>query len=223
MALMRAATHHKGDDVGRGQVPKVQGEAIGQGPALKKEMHRIDIAAGGLGPQATLNRQVAAVSLQRHFHRTAGRGRRRCWRHSETTQVSEYRLLRFNREQVRVTSGTTSKQKPFHLNRVQRVCAAAFAHKPAAQVGQQPHLIAGGTWPITLSREFVGKASRERRKRTQYPTLRRIDQHESLPSLGKKGQAAPSVSRWDYAGPIAAITASGAGSQASVGIIRRSA
>jgi hypothetical protein len=41
MALMGAATYHKGDDVGRGQVPKVQGEAIGDCPALKKETHRI--------------------------------------------------------------------------------------------------------------------------------------------------------------------------------------
>jgi hypothetical protein len=107
MALMRAATHHEGDDVSRAQVRKVQGEAIGQGPALKKKTHRIDIAAGGLGPQATLNRQMSSVSLQRHFHRTAGRGRRRRGRHTETAQVSEHRRHRLNREQVRVTSGTT--------------------------------------------------------------------------------------------------------------------
>ena len=37
LALARAPGHHEGDDVGRGQVPKVQGEAIGQEPALKKE------------------------------------------------------------------------------------------------------------------------------------------------------------------------------------------
>jgi hypothetical protein len=124
---------------------------------------------------------------------------------------------------VRVTSGTTSQQKPFHLRRVQRVCAEALAHEPATQVSQQPHVIAADTWPITLSREFVGKANCERRKRTQYPTLRRIDQHESLPFPSRKGEAAPSVSRWDYAGPSTAITASGAAFQASVGIIRESA
>jgi hypothetical protein len=124
---------------------------------------------------------------------------------------------------LRVTSGTTSQQKPFHLRRVQRTYAAPFAHEPPAQLSQQPHLIAGDPWPVTLSREFVGKANCERRKRTQYLSLRRIDQHESLPFPGKKGQDAPSVSRWDYAGASAAITATGAGSQASVGIIRGAA
>ena len=63
MALTGAATHHEGNDVGRGQLPKVQGEAIGQDPAAKKEAHRIDISAGGLGPQATLSHQIASVSL----------------------------------------------------------------------------------------------------------------------------------------------------------------
>jgi hypothetical protein len=77
MALMGAATHHKGNDIGRSQAPKIQGETSGQGPGVKEKTHRIDIATGSLGPQATLNRQVLSVSLQRHFHRTAGRGRRR--------------------------------------------------------------------------------------------------------------------------------------------------
>ena len=74
-----------------------------------------------------------------------------------------------NREELRVTSGPTSRQKPFHLGRVQPVRAEALAHEPAAQVGQQPHVIANDTWPIALSREFAGKASRERQKAGRIP------------------------------------------------------
>jgi len=44
-------------------------------------------------------------------------------------------------------------------------------------MGQQPHLIAGGKRPVALAREFVGKASRERGKRTPNSDSRRIDQH----------------------------------------------
>ncbi len=181
MAQVGAATHHKGDDVGRGQVRKVQGETIGHGPAVNKGTHRIDISAGGVGPQATLDRQLASVSLQRHFHRTAGRGRRRCWGHGKIAQVNEHGLQRFDRNEALVTSGTASTHKPFHLSRVQLLCADVLAQEPSAQVGHQPHLIANGAWPITLLREFFGEAGRERRKRTQYPNLRRINRHENLP------------------------------------------
>jgi hypothetical protein len=80
---------------------------------------------------------------------------------------------------LRVTSGATSQQKPFHLRRVQRICAAPLVHEPAAQVSQQPHLIADDTWPITLSREFVGKANGERRKRTRYLVVWAIDRPRS--------------------------------------------
>src|SRR5487761_2150378 len=91
-----------------------------------RRKHRIDIATGGVGPQATLNRQVASVSLQRHFHRIAGRRWRHCWRHAETAQVTEDGLHRFDRVEVRATSGTASTHKPSHRGRVEIVRAEAL-------------------------------------------------------------------------------------------------
>ena len=44
-----------------------------------------------------------------------------------------------------------------------------LAHEPAAQVSQQPHLIADDTWPKTLSREFIDKANCEQIKALKLP------------------------------------------------------
>jgi len=96
-------------------MPKVQGKAIGQESFLEKGTHRVDIAAGGLGPNATLNRQIAPVSLQHPFHWAAGRGRRRRWHHRHAAEVTENRLHRFDREEERITGGTSGTQKPLYL------------------------------------------------------------------------------------------------------------
>src|SRR5436305_7568049 len=89
-------------------------------------------------------------------------------------------------QEIFVTSGATGTQKAFHLACVQISRAEALVPEPTAQVGQQPHLLTGGTWPVALVREFVGKANRKRRKWTRYPNLRRINRHEILLLFGKK-------------------------------------
>src|SRR5437764_207503 len=79
----------------------------------------------------------------------------RHWRHAKATQESQNRLHRLDRQEIFVTSGATGTQKAFHLACVQISRAEALVPEPTAQVGQQPHLLTGGTWPITLVREFV--------------------------------------------------------------------
>src|SRR6516162_86758 len=91
-------------------MPKVQGKAIGQESFLEKGTHRVDIAAGGLGPNATLNRQIAPVSLQHPFHWAAGRGRRRRWHHRHAAEVTENRLHRFDREEERITAARRARR-----------------------------------------------------------------------------------------------------------------
>src|SRR4051812_45597655 len=105
--LISAAGHHKGDYVGRGQMPEIQGAIIRQDSAMEKGAHGVDVAAGGRMRQTSLNHQIVPVSLQHLFHRTAGGGRWWCWRYSEIAQVSEHGPHRPERKQLRVTGGTT--------------------------------------------------------------------------------------------------------------------